>query len=439
MKKQRLELKKNQSLSAQQIQFLSLLQLPILNLERRIEEELEENPALEEDDERDEQISAFQTPSKKPNIEDAQLEDTSNSLVDHLSAQLIDLNLNKNILFLVQYLINSLDDHGFLNRDLYSISSDLLVNDKITVSEEEIQIAVNVLKNLDPIGVGAKNLQECLLIQLKKKHPNQKFGYKIIKEFYSPFSNKNFEYLIKSLKISERKLKEIYNIIETLNPIPGSGFSKSEPAIKYIYADFTITENQNRLQLQLNKGNTKALKISKYYSDLLSATSDLETKKFLDKKLEKAKWFKEAMEKRDVTLRLVLSAIMKIQEEYLKSGIDKDLKPMKLADVASLVNMDISTISRVSSSKFVETHFGTFKIKELFSDAYKKDDGKIISTVEIKTRLKEIIQQEDKKSPYTDEQLSELLGSDKYHIARRTVAKYREQLKIEVAKLRRKL
>ena len=434
MSKQRLEQKQYQKLSPQQIQFLGLLQIPIVSLEKRIEEELEDNPALEEDEENQTYFS-----SNKTDFSDFQIEDKSESLTSYLEKQLVGIELSKRNLFLVKYLINSLDSNGFLSRDLFSISSDLLISDNLDISEVKMLNALNVLQNLEPIGVGANSLQECLLIQLKKLYPENKLAIKIITEFYSQFSNKNFENIIKNLGISEEELKSTYSLIESLNPIPANGFFKNEEISEYIYPDFTLLVVNNQLELQLNKSNTKPIKISKYYSNLLNETTDKTTKEFLQKKVEKALWFKEALIKREATLKKVMLAIISLQENYLLSGVESDLKPMKLADIANIVNMDISTISRVSNSKYVETHFRTFKLKELFSEAYKKDDGQVISTNEIKNHLKEIILTEDKTTPYNDEQLAELLGKDNYHIARRTVAKYREQLGIEIAKLRREL
>ena len=439
MGKQRLEQKQYQNLSPQQIQFLGLLQLPIVSLEKRIEEELEENPALDEQEQLEENISSFQSSSYKSNSEEFQIEDRSDSVKDHLLKQLIDLNLDDNTLFLVNYLINSLDDNGFLSRDLYSISSDILINNDISASENDLKVVLKILQDLEPIGVGAESLQDSLLIQLKKIHPSEKIALQIISDFYTPFSNKNFEHLIRNLGISKKKLKAIYHLIESLNPFPAAGFSKNTISSEYIYADFTITLSNNKIQLQLNKGYAKTLTISKYYSNLLLETNDSKTKEFLIQKVEKAKWFKESMKKREATLKRVMGAIIQLQEDYLISGIESDLRPMKLADVADIINMDISTISRVSNSKFIETHFGTFKVKELFSDAFRKDNGEVISTNEIKGQLKKIILDEDKLHPFTDEQLSEILGGKEYHIARRTVAKYREQLTIVTAKLRREL
>lgn len=434
MNKQRIEQKQYQKLSPQQIQFLGLLQIPIVSLEKRIEEELEDNPALEEDEENQSYFS-----SNKTDFSDFQIEDKSESLSSYLEKQIVGIELSKENLFLVKYLINSLDSSGFLSRDLFSISSDLLISDNLDISDLKMLNALTILQNLEPTGVGANSLQECLIIQLKKIYPENKLALKVITEYYSQFSNKNFENIIKNLGVSEDELKSTYSLIESLNPIPANGFFKNEEISEYIYPDFTILVVNNQLELQLNKSNTKPIKISKYYSSLLKETTDKTTKKFLQEKVEKALWFKEALLKREKTLKKVMLAIISLQENYLLSGVESDLKPMKLADIASIVNMDISTISRVSNSKYVETHFRTFKLKELFSEAYKKDDGQVISTNEIKKHLKEIILTEDKTTPYNDEQLAEMLGKGNYHIARRTVTKYREQLGIEIAKLRREL
>ncbi len=437
--KQRLEQKQHQALSPQQIQFLGLLQLPIVSLEKRIEEEIEENPALDEEEPTKDNTHSFRNSSSKINIDEFQITDNSNSLEEYLLKQLIDLNLEDDLMFLVKYLINSLDESGFLSRDLYSVSSDLLINYGMKVSEKNLETSLGVLKKLEPVGVGTKNLQDCLLLQLKKEFPDKKIAYKIISDFYLPFSNKNFERIKKNLKVSEEELSTAYKVIERLNPLPSSGFSKNNGPTEYIYPDFIITTGNNDIHLQLNKGAEKTLVVSKYYTNLLSETKDEETIDFLTKKIEKAKWFKESMLKREATLKKVMAAIISWQKEYLTSGDESDLRPMKLADIAEVIKMDLSTVSRVSNSKFVETNFGTFKVKELFSDAFRKDNGEVVSTKKIKLQLKEIIANENKKNPLTDEQLSAVLGKEEYHIARRTVAKYRAQLGIESAKLRRTL
>ena len=437
MSKQRLQQKQYQSLSPQQIQFLGLLQIPIVALEKRIEEELEENPALEEEEELRLEEKSFSNYSSSDF--EYQIEDKTESLSEHLNQQLIALDITKEQQFLVQYLISSLDNNGFLNRDLHSISSDLLINNNLDISEFELRDTLTILQQLEPFGVGAKNLQECLLIQLKILHPEKKLEQKILSDYYAPFSNKNFEHLSRHLEVDLVSIKNAYKTIESLNPIPGNGFSKNATSIAYVYPDFTVSIIDGKLETKLNKSNVKPIMVSKYYQEILKESKDIVTKKFLQEKVEKATWFKGAIEKRNDTLKNVFNAILSIQEAYFISGNEKDLTPMKLADIAQVVNMNISTISRVSNSKYVATHFGTFKLKELFSEAYRKDNGELISTKEIKRKLQEIIETEDKINPLSDEKLAELLGKDEYHIARRTVAKYRENLRIQTAKLRREL
>lgn len=442
MSKQRLEQKYQQNLSPLQIQFLGLLQIPIESIEKRIEEELEENPALEEDEhEEDLYLSSKNSVInyQKADFKTIQIEDKEESLSNYLHHQLIAIDIKDNHRFLVSYLINSLDDSGFLTRELHSISSDLLVNNDLEITDKELLSALKTLQQLEPIGVGAQNLQECLLIQLKKNYPDNITAFTIIKDYYGAFTNKNFENITKNLSISLDQLKRVYLIVESLNPMPGSGFSKCNSTIDYIAADFTVLIKNNKAELQLNKSRTKPIKVSKYYSSLLKESTDEETISFLKQKVEKAKWFKDALLKRETTLKKVMTAIINMQETFFLSGDEKDLIPMKLADIAQAVNMDISTISRVSNSKYVETPFGTFKLKDLFSEAYRKDNGELISTKEIIVKLKEIIDSENTSRPFTDEELSELLGQNEYHIARRTVSKYREKIGIQKAKLRRKL
>ena len=444
MNKQRLYQKQSQNLSPKQIQFLGLLQVPIVALEKRIEEELEENPALEEEQEeeeleREEGSASFYTQKSTSNYDTFQIEDKQETLASYLLKQLIGLDLSPSILFLVKYLINSLDDSGFLKRDLYSISSDLLVNNDLVVSEKDLKFALLTMQNLEPFGVGSNNLQECLCIQLKKLHKENALALKIISEYYSYFSNKNFEYLITNLNITKEELKNTYALVEKLNPIPSAGFSKDSKLASYIYPDFIVSILNNKIQLSLEKSNLKKIVVSKYYSNLLRETTDQKTKTFLEEKIEKAKWFSQAIEKRNNTLKKVMLAIIDLQKDYFFSGAEQDLIPMKLADVANIIKMDISTISRVSNSKYIEAPFGTFKMKELFSEAYRKDNGEIISTKEIKNHLKHIILNENKEAPFTDEALADILGKDEYHIARRTVSKYRNQLGIKNTKLRRKL
>ena len=439
MNKQRLVQKQYQNLSPQQIQFLSLLQTPIVSLEKRIEEELENNPALEEDEHEEINQPLYQKKEGVNNFEEHQIVEKNESLENYLINQLIDLNLEDDIKFLVKYLINSIDKNGFLNRDLYSISSDILINHNENIEEKKLDEALTILKSLEPIGIGSKNLQECLLIQLKTRFPNEEDAYNIILHHYSSFSNKNYEFIIKKIGLSKIELRKIYELIAKLQPIPSTGFSSQSNTTKYIYADFTISTINNEIELQINKANTKPVKTSNYYSALLNETKDSKTKEFLSKKIEQANWFKEAIIKREHTLKIVMQAIIKLQKDYFLSGAESDLKPMKLSDIAEMVNMDISTISRVSNSKYIETQFGTFKVKELFSEAYIKESGEIISTNVIKNKLKELIAIENKLSPLTDEQLTRELSKHEFNIARRTVSKYREILNIKTAKLRREI
>ena len=441
MSRQKLVHKQYQALSPQQIQFLGLLQIPITSLEKKIEDELEENPLLEEDEAEengeDSRLTRFES-HKRKNYEDVQIEESSNSLENHLQKQLVDLNVNERERYLINYLINSLDKSGFLNRDLYSICGDIMLAEDFEVTEAELEKALKKLQSLEPTGVGAKDLKECLLLQLKKSYPEEVFVQKIVSEHYTQFSNKNFEFFIKKNSLTEDQVKHAYSLIEGLNPIPSSGFYNNNHT-KYIYPDFSIVLQNNKPLVQLNNKNVKPLKINNFYRELFEKTKEEETKKFLKNKLEKAEWFKNAINNRANTLNLVMQEIVRIQERYFVSGLEKDLKPMKLADVAKAVKMDISTISRVSNSKFIETNFGTFKVKELFSEAYTKLSGEVVSTKEIKKELKNLINNEDKQKPYTDEKLTELLGKNNYHIARRTVTKYREQLNLEAARLRRQL
>jgi len=439
MNKQRLVQKQYQNLSPQQIQFLSLLQTPIVSLEKRIEEELENNPALEEDEHEEINQPLYQKKEGINNFEENQIVEKNESLENYLINQLIDLNLEDDIKFLVKYLINSIDKNGFLNRDLYSISSDILINNNENVEEKKLNEALIILKSLEPIGIGSKNLQECLLIQLKKRFPNEEDAYNIILHHYSSFSNKNYEFIIKKIGLSKIELRKVYDLIAKLKPIPSAGFASQSNTTKYIYSDFTISTINNEIELQINKANTKPIKISNYYTALLNETKDGKTKDFLSKKIEQANWFKEAIIKREHTLKIVMKAIIKLQEEYFFSGAESDLKPMKLSDISEMVNMDISTISRVSNSKYIETQFGTFKVKELFSEAYIKESGEVISTKEIKNKMKELIAIENKLSPLTDEQLTHELSKHEFNIARRTVSKYREILNIKTAKLRREI
>ena len=450
MQKQKLQQKIGLNLSPQQIQFLGLLQIPLASLNSRIQEELEENPALEES-EKSEDISIDELDDENPNsykyrqsnpaeYSEIQISNSEESLSDYLKKQLLLLNLAEDDLFLTEYLIDSLDHNGWINRELFSISDDLLINLNLDFSEQAIEKSLKVIQTLEPYGVGARNLQECLLIQLNNKEQNEivERSILVLENQYERFSKKNFEGIIRHLEISEYELKQVYELVEKLNPFPASNFSKSVSSA-YITPDFLINIIEEINVVSLSKRSGKELKVSSSYQNMIDETSDKKAKEFLKQKIESANWFKNAIQQREQTLLKVMNAIVSHQDKYFFSGDDKDLKPMILADISQVINMDISTISRVSNSKYVQTFFGTFLLKELFSEAYRKDNGELISTKVIKSRLKDIIESEDKTAPYTDERLSQLLGEDEYHIARRTVSKYREDLGIETSKYRREL
>ena len=450
MQKQKLQQKLGFNLSPQQIQFLALLQIPLASLDSRIQEELEDNPALEETeksedisiDEMEEDYSNSYKYKQQTNSDysEVQISDFEETLSEYLKKQLLLLNLDEDDLFLIEYLIDSLDENGWISREVFSISDDLLINLNLEFSEEEIIKALLLIQTLEPFGVGARNLQECLLVQLKNKEQNEivELSIKVLENQYERFSKKNFEGVIRELEISEKQLKDVYELVEKLNPFPASNFSKNRSA-SYITPDFIIKIIDEKNIVSLSKRSGKELRVSNHYKKMIQETSDKKAKEFLKQKIESANWFKDAILQREQTLLKVMNAIIKHQEKYFLSGDDKDLNPMILADIAQIVNMDISTISRVSNSKYVQTFFGSFLLKELFSEAYRKDNGELISTKVIKSKLKDIVDSEDKTAPYTDEKITILLGEEEYHIARRTVSKYREELGIETSKYRREL
>ena len=446
MQRQRQILKQKLNLSPLQIQFLNLLQIPIVDLDKRIEKEIEENPVIEEDDlEESENEKVYlstnnQSNDRKTDFLVDNFTGNINTLSNHLQNQLIGSEKNEDELKVVKYLINSLDENGFLRRESTSIINDYYIINEIEISEDLLNDALKTLKDLEPAGVGAKNLRECLIIQNNKSDFDNKLLIKnILENYYEAFTNKNFEKIIRELNIEKEQLSLVYNNVESLNPIPGAGFSKNKDNTEYIIPDFSISNKDGNIDIKLNKVRRRKINISSYYQKILDETNDEKTKDFLKQKLEQAKWFIESLEKRNETLLKVMSAIAEIQKTYFISGEDKDLKPMKLADISEKVQLDISTISRVTNSKYLEASFGTFLLKELFSEAYRKDNGEIISTKEIKNKLIEIIESENKEHPFTDENLCKLLGEDDYNIARRTVAKYRDELKIPTARNRRSL
>ena len=454
MQKQRLKQEIGLNLSPQQIQFMNLLQIPLLSLEKRIEEELESNPALEETpSENNKEESNNDSWESNTNYSNNSREEKQTtvarerelSLQEFLLQQLPMHNLKEEELSLAEFIIGCLDDNGFLSRSLLSITDDLLFKLNINISETELLPLLKIVQKLDPIGIGARDLQECLLLQLEAKQASDTINLAkaILTKQYTAFVNKNYEKLIREFEVDENQLKEAYKEVEQLNPKPGASFTNIQEGNSYITPDFILEEENDELSATLSNSKNKKLRSSQYYKkmlqDLEQGKGDKDAILFLKDKIEGAEWFANALIQREQTLLKTMNCILKIQEDFFKTGDNKMLKPMKLMDISEKIGLDISTISRVTNSKYIGTPYGTFLLKEFFSDAYSKEDGTVISNKVIKSHLEDILENEDKKKPYSDEELSEKLDEIGFHIARRTVAKYRDQLGVAVAKLRREL
>tara|TARA_B100001741_G_C16555097_1_gene602083 strand:- start:2982 stop:4343 length:1362 start_codon:yes stop_codon:yes gene_type:complete len=453
MQKQRLKQEIGLNLSPQQIQFMNLLQIPLMSLEKRIEDELESNPALEEtskdkDKNEDTETSWESTRNYNQNTEEkyrAVARERELSLQDFLLQQLPMQSLDDDESVLAQFIIGCLDDNGFLSRSLLSISDDLLFKLNINISETDLMPILKVVQNLDPTGVGARDLKECLLLQLENKTQTEsiKLAQSILQHQYTAFANKNYEKLLKEFEVDENQIRQVYKEVEQLNPKPGSSFTNSQEINTYITADFLLEADNDELNVILNKSRSKSLRSSQYYKKMLEnleqEKGDQEAVQFLKEKIEGAEWFANALIQREQTLLKTMNCIVSIQDEFFKTGDEKLLQPMKLMDISEKIDLDISTISRVTNSKYIETPYGTFLLKEFFSDAYSKEDGTVISNKVIKSHLQDILENENKNKPYSDEELSEKLDELGFHIARRTVAKYRDQLGVAVARLRREL
>ncbi len=453
MQKQRLKQEIGLNLSPQQIQFMNLLQIPLMSLEKRIEDELESNPALEEtskdkDKNEDNETSWESTRNHNQNTEEKYstvARERELSLQEFLLQQLPMQGLDDDESALAQFIIGCLDDNGFLSRSLLSISDDLLFKLNLNISETDLIPILKVVQNLDPTGVGARDLKECLLLQLENKAQTEsiKLAQSILQNQYSAFANKNYEKLLQEFEVDENQIRQVYKELEKLNPKPGASFSNTQEINTYITPDFFLENNNDELNITLNNTRSKSLRSSQYYKkmlkDLEQNNNDKEAILFLKEKIEGAEWFANAILQREQTLLKTMNCILKIQEDFFRSGDEKLLKPLKLMDIANKINLDISTISRVTNSKYIETPYGTFLLKEFFSDAYSKEDGTTISNKVIKSHLQDILINENKKKPYSDEVLSDKLDELGFHIARRTVAKYRDQLGFAVARLRREL
>ena len=484
MLKQYLQFKLSQKLSPQQIQLMKLIQLPTQAFEERIKQELEENMALErgkegesEDFETDygddhiqdnDQINAddinvddYLSDDEIPdyrlraNNYSAEEDDKSipyasgSSFTEQLTDQLNTFPLEEENYLIAKFLIGSIDDSGYIRRPLLDLTDDLAFTQNIYTDIETIERALNVVQQLDPAGVGARNLQECLLIQLKRKpqSPDTEMAARIIENAFEKFTKKHYLKLQKKFNINETQLKDAIQEIERLNPKPGSSYTNNLRSVEHVVPDFTIQIVEGELNLTLNARNAPELHISKSYNEMLlgykaskeKSKAQKEAVQFIKQKLDAAKWFIDAIRQRQQTLYLTMSAIMQYQKAYFLSGDEEQLRPMILKDIADEIEMDISTVSRVANSKYVNTPYGTKLIKEFFSESMTNDQGEEVSTREIKSILKTVIVEEDKKKPLTDEKLAKILKEKGYPIARRTVAKYREQLDFPVARLRKEI
>ena len=489
MLKQDLRLKQLLKLSPQQIQLMKLVQLPTLAFEEVVKQEIEENPALEDDSHDDyydsadsfdsenefddsgdneiidapdinidEYLSDDEVPSYRMQSNNYSDDDEEKELPyaqyesfqEHISSQLHTFRLAENEEEIADFIVGNLDDDGYLRRDLSSIVDDLAFTQGIYTDVKTIEkLLINYIQRLDPTGIGARDLRECLLLQLRSKNNTEstELAYKIINEMFDAFTKKHYNKIQQKFSISEDKLKSAISEIERLNPKPGKAFTNNSKNTEQIIPDFTIRIVNGELELTLNGRNAPELKISREYSEMLDTYKNTENKSreqkdavmFVKQKLDSAKWFIDAVKQRQQTLYITMKSIMDYQEDYFLSGDEEQIKPMILKDIAEITGLDISTISRVANSKYVNTPYGTLLIKDLFSESLTNSEGDEVSTREIKTILKEVIENEDTKKPLTDDNLMKILNDKGYNIARRTIAKYRDQLNIPVARLRKKI
>jgi RNA polymerase sigma-54 factor len=488
MLKQQLNLKLSQKLSPQQIQLMKLIQLPTQAFEQRIKQELEENPALEdgkvetkdeyeeyEDDysdrERkdegtesieaeidvDEYLSDDEVPNYRLQANNYSADDdeksvpyaSGTSFTQYLTTQLSTLRFDETEEQIAAFLVGSVDESGYLRRELQDVVDDLAFTQNIYTDEASVEKVLKKVQELDPAGVGARSLQECLLIQLRRKEPTKgvEMAEDILERSFDQFSKKHYTKILSRHDISEDELREAIDVIEHLNPKPGGSYSGNTRMVEHVIPDFTIKIVDGDLELSLNGRNAPQMHVSRDYSDMLKGYKESKEKTkaqkdavmFIKQKLDAAKWFIEAIKQRQQTLMVTMSSIMNYQKEYFLTGDERNLRPMILKDIADEIEMDVSTVSRVANSKYVDTPYGTKLIKEFFSESMKNDQGEDVSTREIKKILEMSIEEEDKRKPLTDEKLAKVLKDKGYPIARRTVAKYREQLDISVARLRKEI
>jgi RNA polymerase sigma-54 factor len=486
MLRQNLQFKLSQKLSPQQIQLMKLIQLSTLAFEQRLTEEMNENPALEtgneeevfddefdnkddydeyEDNESieaddinvDEYLSDDDVPDYKTQTSNYSDDDESResplianvSFHQDLINQLNTFILSDEDRAIAEFLVGSIDDMGYIRRSVQDIVDDMAFTQGLYTDEATTEKVLHVIHQLEPAGVGARDLQECLWLQLKHKTPTEyvDLALDIIENQFEAFSKKHYDKLQQKYGVTIEQLKKAIQEIEKLNPKPGGAFTGNNKITENIVPDFAIRIVDGDLELTLNGRNAPTLHVSKDYQDMMQTYKDSRDKsntqkdavQFIKQKLDSAKWFIDAIKQRQETLSVTMSAIMHFQQEYFLDGEETSLKPMILKDIADIVSLDISTVSRVANSKYVDTPYGTKLIKEFFSEAMKNDQGEDVSTLEIKKILQDIIDSENKKKPYPDDKLAELLGEKGYPIARRTIAKYREQLDIPVARMRKKI
>ncbi|MGY0393559.1 RNA polymerase factor sigma-54 [Bizionia sp. KMM 8389] len=486
MLKQYLNFKLSQKLSPQQIQLMKLIQLPTQAFEQRLKQELEENPALEsgkeslnddfdtdfdnsedtyddsekinsEDINVDEYLSDDEVPDYRTQANNYSADDdektmpyaAGTSFTQHLKNQLNTFRLDDEEREIAEFLVGSVDESGYIRRELMDIMDDLAFTQNVYTTEDKIKSVLRTVHQLDPAGVGARNLQECLSIQLhrKEKNPDVELAIAIIDDAFEQFSKKHYKKLIQKFDITEMQLKDAIHIIEHLNPKPGGSYAGNNRIVEHVVPDFAIKIVDGELELTLNGRNAPELHVSREYSNMMKGYKESKEKtktqkdavQFIKQKLDAAKWFIEAIRQRQQTLFVTMSAIMHYQKEYFLTGDERKLRPMILKDIADEIDMDVSTVSRVANSKYVDTPYGTKLIKEFFSESMTNDQGEEVSTREIKTILETVIDEENKRKPLTDDALAKILKEKGYPIARRTVAKYREQLDIPVARLRKKI
>lgn len=487
MLKQQLNFKLSQKLSPQQIQLMKMIQLPTQAFEQRIAQELEENPALEGgkeeienfDDEFsndefddnydegnevietdinvDDYLSDDEVPSYKLSANNYSADDeerqmpyaAGTSFTQYLMQQLNTYRLDEEEKEIAQFLVGSVDESGYIRREIQDIVDDLAFTQNVYTTEDKVEKVLKVVQELDPAGVAARDLQECLLIQLERKEqtPSVALAIDILDDSFDHFSKKHYKKLIQKFDITEDQLRDAIHEIETLNPKPGGTYSGNNRIVEHVVPDFAIKIVDGELDLTLNGRNAPELHVSHDYTNMLKGYKESKEKSkaqkdavmFIKQKLDAAKWFIEAIKQRQQTLFVTMNAIMHHQEEYFLTGDERKLKPMILKDIADKISMDVSTVSRVANSKYVDTPYGTKLIKEFFSESMKNDQGEDVSTREIKKILEITISEENKRKPLTDDKLAKILLEKGYPIARRTIAKYREQLDLPVARLRKEI